>query len=396
MNDAPGKLTWFVCTDPAGLQRIWPAWERLAGADPAAGFYLAPSWLQAVVELTPDAAQGLHVVCIADGEDIVAIAPFVIRPGRTRLYRTRCLRLLGNIYSARRGFPVAQGYESAVATRLAGILVDDLGESWDLLQMEDIPEHDPFVRQLLAQCRALGAPCRATQQYGVVHTRLAGFASGGDLLASLSKNLRQKIRQYLRKLNKAGTVQAVLCSEPGAELESALADYRTLYDLSWKEAELYPDFHSRFGQRMARDGRLRLFLLYLVPGEQGGELSVDSELAHSRPEASSALPVAAYYFIIHRDVAYFLKTVYDPAWREASPGTVLFWFALRHLLEVDHCVHVDHQKGVEPYKLRWGELHGYMYRFTVWHPRRWLLRFEAWVGRTVRAVSGGRRAGTPG
>src|SRR5207253_11183382 len=77
-----------------------------------------------------------------------------------------------------------------------------------------------------------------------------------------------------------------------------------------------------------------------------------------------------------------LKTAYREAFPQFSAGTVLFWFAAQYLLRNDAIREIDHQIGVEEYKLRWaGRVRGQRHVFHAFNPYSVRAALERWVER---------------
>ena len=93
----------------------------------------------------------------------------------------------------------------------------------------------------------------------------------------------------------------------------------------------------------------------------------------------NGIPIAYYLAIIHNNKAYGLKTSYDARFANFSPGTVLIWFVMKHLLDVESCLSLDHQKGDEDFKKKFlGRVHEDRCLVQFANPRSPLARLEVW------------------
>jgi CelD/BcsL family acetyltransferase involved in cellulose biosynthesis len=159
-----------------------------------------------------------------------------------------------------------------------------------------------------------------------------------ELLASRSANFRSEVRRRRRGLERRAGSLRLHVAESTEELLAAL---EILFDLHNRrrsqkksigifEEEATRSFHKLVAQRMSVDRRARVYLL--VAGEQ---------------------PIAALYGFQANETFFFFQSGFDPAWSDASPGTVLMSSV------VEDCIRrglksFDFLRGEEGYKSRWG------------------------------------------
>ena len=154
--------------------------------------------------------------------------------------------------------------------------------------------------------------------------------------STLGKKLRENLTYYSRRLAKEHDVSLeFVTSAEGlpAKLDAFLGLYRTsLADRAAPEllGETFAAFRREVATQFARDGRLVLTLL--------------------RIDGSEA---AAMLGFLHGGTFYDYNSCYDPAWKQASLGSILQWEVIRHAV-ARKCRELDMLRGEEDYKYRWG------------------------------------------
>jgi CelD/BcsL family acetyltransferase involved in cellulose biosynthesis len=366
------------------FQSLREDWERLSAEADEPEFYLSFDWFHAVLHLAQDAPEQPYLVTVRSDGGLVAVLPGCLATRRLRLFSYRSLELIGNIYSPLRGCPVKPGHEDAVADALTEFLLDKGRDDWELLHFEAVSEHDAFMTRLLDRLRASGARARRVPQFENVVTDRPDSGGSVAYFQGLSKSLRQSVRSGINRMNREGDFDVVLVTKTGPDMENAMMDYYDIYGESWKREEGDPEFHRKLARHLAAKDRLRLFMLYYRErgeGEEEAEHPITSWEHMVEPDRlipEGYFPVAACLFVVYGRQAYFLKTAYREDYRRFSPGSVLFWLAARNLFDAGQALVIDHQKGDESYKLRWGEVHESRLAYQVAHPGSLRARLELW------------------
>jgi len=209
----------------------------------------------------------------------------------------------------------------AAAERLSGEAVfgfDSLDTGW--------PQLDLFLKGLAHPGRALLRYAHFGRWWEDVRGR--GF---DDYLADRDGALREVIRRKTARLERDGAVPTLIgAGSSAAETEAGIADYETVYEASWKEAEPFPDFQPTLMRKLAEVGWLRLALLHL-----------------------DGRPIAAQLWTLVGGTATVLKLAHDRRFDKQSPGTVLTAFAIRSLMEGGGIDRLDFGRGDDPYKRGW-------------------------------------------
>ncbi len=153
-----------------------------------------------------------------------------------------------------------------------------------------------------------------------------GFEHYFDARSSRVKNT------YIRKYKKFKKLSGsrILIIDGTDNLEQYVNYYQQVYDKSWKIKEKYPEFVPNLIRILAVRGELRMGFAF-----------------HDNR------PIAAHLWIVSNGVASIFKLSYDKQYAEYSPGTLVMYEMMRHVIEVDHVVEVDFLSGDDSYKSDW-------------------------------------------
>ncbi|WP_345725640.1 GNAT family N-acetyltransferase [Qipengyuania proteolytica] len=151
--------------------------------------------------------------------------------------------------------------------------------------------------------------------------------------------------------------------------EPAWADYRSIYEASWKPEEERADVLDAFARAEGEAGRIRLGI--------------------ARADGS---PVAAQFWTVENGTAYIHKLAHIEAAKPLSAGTTLSAALFEHAIDVDKVELVDFGTGSDAYKRDWMETVRPRYRLTCYDWRRpatWLPIAKALVRRLAPRNSRG-------
>src|SRR5260370_42673485 len=123
----PTALTVQILSEPSAFAAVSPEWTELLEASDSDGFFLTWEWLFTWWKPLAESRQ-LFLLTVRSGEELVAIAPFALRPATLdRVPPLSCIELLGSgtAGSDYLDVIVRRGRESEVARALAGHLDRD-------------------------------------------------------------------------------------------------------------------------------------------------------------------------------------------------------------------------------------------------------------------------------
>jgi CelD/BcsL family acetyltransferase involved in cellulose biosynthesis len=372
-----------VLTSVANLSEIKSDWDTILEENSEHNFYYSFDWIFAACHFFIHPVSRPFIVCIREGKKPIAIIPCCINRRRLRLFSFNSLELIGNIYSAYRGGIVLKGREADAAQALANLLTHR--QQWDMIHFDDLPASNPFLVAFHQACHSQrNMITRITDQYAnLVYDILPGMRASA-YWQSRAKNHRQNIRSAINKLNREGRFTIVLISRPDQNIQTAMDHYYDIFNHSWrKEPEISPQFHRHLAAYLASNGKLRLFVLYYKKGAYTDDIdqilsSYESKIDSQQTIPDSYVPIATSFFAVNGFYAGLLKTAYREDYAAYSAGTVLSWFSVKWLLDVDHVNLIDFQKEDDDYKYKWGRLNDMHILFQAANPRCPLAMLEIW------------------
>lgn len=307
----------------AAFRQLLAGWTELAAGAP---IFLSPGFIEIQLPLAPP---GERVVAVLrEGGRVAAVLPLV-RHGATLVpLRSDHSQLYDGL-----------GSPHAMHALLEGMIA--VG-GWDVLRLEEIPEHSPLVTSLVAEARHAGCHVELREGHRCPIFDLPRF----------EEHLKGKHRANLRRCaKKAGTVayERVTTAD-----EQALADGLRIEAMAWKgEAGTAITSDPRVDEAYHRLARL---------GEARGELSLSFlRIGGER--------VAFLFGLEHGGTLHAMKIGYDPAFAEVSAGHLVAWKAAEDA-ERRGLRRFDFMGQVDAWKLRWteqsrGHVTAIVYRPTV-------------------------------
>lgn len=180
-----------------------------------------------------------------------------------------------------------------------------------------------------------------------------------EYLTSRPSKLRNTIRRKSQKFT-AGAVGQLSLVTDSKGLSEAIAQFKTVYDNSWKRNEPYPDFIPSLIRMAANKGWLRLG----VASYQG-------------------IPVASQIWLVNNGSAHIYKLAYDDNYKSQSPGTVLTAFMFEQVMRNDNVQRIDYLSGDDVYKKDWMSVRREREGIAAFNPRTFR-GFLQWLNYTVR------------
>ena len=141
--------------------------------------------------------------------------------------------------------------------------------------------------------------------------------------------LRSTIERRTRSLEKSDRSRIEII-ETDVGLDTTTWDFERVFSRSWKQGLTEVPYQRALMKVAAQAGALRLALLYIDDA-----------------------PAAAQFWLMSGGVGYLHRLAYDERFRDLSPGTVLTWHVIRHLLDVDRVDTLDFGIGDDAYKRDW-------------------------------------------
>lgn len=290
----------------------------------------------------------IRLACVVERGQLLAILPLAMR-GEGHAYA------LTNLYSSLYTLLMVDTGQPAILRCLAqGLLQIPIA----LLRLEPVAEEDHNIQALQDALEGLGIVCqRRFRFYNWLHrTHGQTFA---DYMASRPARVRNTIARKARKLARERGYSIRLYTDH--QLSQGMTDYHYVYQHSWKANELYRPFIDGLAEGLARQGWLRLAVLYV---EQQ--------------------PIAAQFWFVVHDKASIFKLVYDQAWQQYSPGSILTHYLMQQVIDSDKVSEIDFLTGNDAYKQDWmseRRKRWTLYAINPPKPKRGLARLIEWCRR---------------
>jgi CelD/BcsL family acetyltransferase involved in cellulose biosynthesis len=305
-----------VVDSRAPLAPLADAWDELAAA--AGRPFCAPAWMLAWLDHAAPAGAAPRVVVVRDGDEIAAIAPFVLTRSGLGVRR---LRLMAGAVSA--GVDVlGRDGDHAVADAVRRA-VGELGA--DVLDLDGVPADSAWPDRL-----ADAPPYRAVS----VPAPLIDLSAGHEAwLAGRTGSFRRRMRQLARRLEQRGAQprRTVTADELPRDLAAFARLHRARWDFRGGSGVLTPAVEAMLaqaGRELLPTDRFRLWSL----------------------EADGEIVCSQLFLAAGRRCGWWLGG-FDPEWARESPTLALLDRIVADAFERDEDV-LDLGAGDQPYKHR--------------------------------------------
>lgn len=280
----------------------------------------------------------LRILCAEDKNEIVAIAPL----------RQSCYNF-ANPFSYNVIEPLGYRGLAPEGADYTGLLLAEreaeclqlflnylVGQSdWDFIYLMDTPGTS-IIPDLLAKM-SKNIPLISELEKGVICPYISLPTSIDILMSKLSKNLRQNLRKYMRRLEKDYRRVEFKKYDEFGSIKDAMTIFFKLHQKRWKSKHMLGvfntqklrDFYIDVAKLFADNGWLALYFL-----------------------TANDEPIAAEYSFVYNLKMYFCLGGFDPDYSQYSVGN------LTHQKAMEKCIlnkikEYDFLKGDEPYKFRW-------------------------------------------
>lgn len=300
---------------------------RLMQAAGEKDFFRSPTWFSAAERhLLTKRAQALYLVAIEQSTNsAVALLPLALEANG----REARIGSLTSPYSVRYGF-IGDPSDPRMASALRQLAksLDKYAPDWATIRLNYLPADDPATAMLESAFADAGL---ATQRFAQSYNWRYQLNGQGaeEYFSSRPGQLRSTITRRRKRLSQAGGY-AIHIGRDAAQIDADIDKFRTVYESSWKDAEISPAFVADVVRDAAREGRAIVGILF----------------AGDRPAAGQI------WFIDDRRATIY-KLAYDPAFAEYSPGTLLTEAIARDVIERDKVEILDFGFGDEPFKRDW-------------------------------------------
>jgi hypothetical protein len=305
----------FVCYAdwnalPDSVDQLFKSAERES-------IFFSRPWFENLLENGLEDGEAILLACVLEEDRVLALLPLLQRDGE-HCYPLK--HLYSSLYTL---LLEANRQQQILACLIQGLKVLPVHS----LQLDPIAEDDSNLLSLQQAMETSGYTChRYFRFYNWFHrTESESFV---DYMAARPSRVRNTVNRKRRKLDREHGYQIRLFTDSG--LPQALADYRTVYNASWKANEVFEPFIDGLAKRFSESGWLRLAILYI----------------ENQPAA------AQFWFVAHGKASIF-KLAYDEAWKRYSPGSILIAYLMEHVIDNDKVEEIDFLTGNDAYKQDW-------------------------------------------
>jgi len=321
------RLLHEVLTDPAHVSELRDVWNRNADAA-GLNLYASYEWVTSLWE-SHLAFRDTRFHALRSGGDLRSVVPLTRGETQKLGITLSILGLLTNRYGRNHNDLIIFGDKPETFLSLLDALQP---EAWDILFLGSI--HSEETRGIVESLQSRGRYRLIPERY----VESPYLSLGGDwssVLAGRSANFRSDLKRKQKRATQAGATFRVL-KEP-SDVPQALAAMYAIETHSWKESS---------GTSITTQAHSRNFYDVFLPkaAERGWLHCVLLEL--------EGTPAAFDMGVLHGGKYYMLKTSYDQAWQDVSPGFVLRAHVIEQLCMMGVTEH-DFLGDPEPWKLRW-------------------------------------------
>ncbi len=303
------------------------AWDDLLAraADPSP--FVSYPWLISWWEAYAGGSR-MCLMAVWEGETLEGLAPLRLTEERIYGRRRRVLRFWYNPQAERINLLVSRERGREVLAALSAGLTDRLPR-WDVARLGLVVRDQPTTGRFLEALNDAPVPVAVMDGHRSPYLLLP--ADAAELTAGLSASARQTLARKLKRAERADFT---------VEVDRSAARLTDAFDISgetWQHGRgtgigstaANRTFYEGVARRSAERGWLELAFLHYA-----------------------GRPIAFEYNLIFGDTAFNLKLGYREDAREYSPGIVLKYRVLEHLIARGIACY-DFMGEEEPYKLQW-------------------------------------------
>lgn len=277
------------------------------------------------------------ILAIEDNSEILALAPLMLSkynlPGFGTLKK---IEFIGTRHSDYNNFIVLNQEKECL--KLITNYLSDIVADWDWIEFKEIPETSENKYYLERLLSGVPSKLRMKKRFCNKCPYITLPNSFDDLMSGLTKNMRQNLNKYLRRINAKHNVELKKYDEAGFSVKEAMLVFIKLHENRWtlkghdgafKNDNAFRDFHMSIAERFADNNWLGLYFLM-----------VDDE------------PVSAQYTFEYSQKVYYYLAGFNPQYANYSVGNLTIMFLLKRCI-ASGFKEYDLMRGDEQYKMLW-------------------------------------------
>jgi len=339
-------------------------WRKLWGETPGASFFQSYEWFETYWRHF-GSDQVLRVLAIHSDGEIIGLLPLVVRTEATRLGPIRVLTYPLDNWGSFYG-PIGK---NPTATLLAGLrYVRESKRDWDILDLRWVDVNGMDRARTPTAMRQVGL--HPYEQVWMHSAIIEVKGSWESYWASRTSKFRNNIRRAEKRLSALGEIEFLRYRPEGGFGDD---------DPRWDLYQICCNLSLRGWQAGDKQGKTMAHPEVAEFLRDVHEHAVNLGCAEINILAVGGQPIAFAYNYVRDGRVFGLRTAYDPAWAEASPGTYL-----RYRMILDSFERGDSEFNLGPgyleSKKSWATCLMTSSRYTYFptSPRAQLFRLKRW------------------
>jgi len=279
----------------------------------------------------------LLLLAVKENNEILALAPLMLSKYKLpRFGAMRRIEFIGSPHSDYHNLIIIKEKMKCLKNLLIYIIEEI--KNWDWVELKEINEHTPTVRLLRALAPNSSTGLTFVERVCNICPYIPLYGSFDILMKNLTKNMRQNINKYLRRINRDfKNVSFKRYDKADFSVKEAMKVFIKLHQKRWNSQglpgafanEKFRDFHLEIADLFDRRGWLGLYFLM-----------VNDE------------PVSAQYTFEYKLKVYYYLAGFNPEFSDYSVGNLTTMFLLKECIKRGFKEY-DMMRGDEPYKMFW-------------------------------------------
>ena len=303
--------TRFISTDEE-LIALKEDWNRLVVARPETDmpFYSWDWFYRLWLHFAKPEGHELFIVAMYEENQLVGILPLVRCLRKSSGVAYRILHFCAVGLMPRNTFYTDARQDQEPIFRAAWNHLFEHRSTWDMLELANIPDSNPFHRFVLDGKHDTKYALIQNQGFIASYIELTGTLE--DYLNSLHKGARKDLRKHVKHFDESGSSRCVRFFEKPDEMLEGLQHLETVHNNSWKGSlgnPLHPEFYQEVTPILAGQGEAKVAIAFL-----------------------DDVPIGAAYMLCKNGIYYGCIRDYDQKYRDNAPGILLLHYQLEHLL----------------------------------------------------------------
>ncbi|MEM1582425.1 MAG: GNAT family N-acetyltransferase [Candidatus Bathyarchaeia archaeon] len=279
----------------------------------------------------------LLLLAVKEGDKIIAIAPLMLSKYKLPFFgAVKKVEFVGVRHSDYNNFIILK-QEAECIRLILNYLLNSVAE-WDWIELKEIPETNGDAYYPHKFFSEIPFKLRLNKRVCNICPYISLPSSFDTLCRKLSKNMRQNLNKYLRRIKANYHIEFKRYDESGFSVIDAMKIFMKLHEARWtkegtrgafKDNPRFRDFHFEIAKIFSDKGWLGLYFL----------------LANQEP-------VSTQYTFEYGDKIYYYLGGLDPNFSRYSIGNLTIMFLLERGIQKGFKEY-DMMRGNEPYKLFW-------------------------------------------